>query len=90
MLSSGNGTPQVCVHNLMRLHQYEVPYDRLRGMDARLIDKNVPILQAEIVNHAAWLIENYEPRVTLTDSNTVTDLETENEIINLNIDLKEN
>lgn len=61
MLSSGNGTPQVCVFNLMCLMQGEVPYDRLRGMNPDMIDKNTPQFFAEAVNHAAWLIETYEP-----------------------------
>lgn len=89
MLSIGNGTPQVCVFNLMRLWQGEVPYDRLRGMNPDLIDKNTPQFSAEAVNNAAWLIETYEPRVSLSDANTVTDKENDVEILNLNTVIKE-
>lgn len=67
MKARGNGTPQQCVANLMNLYQYEVPYARLKGMDPSIID--LPRDEAEVTakNHATWLIENYEPRVTVND-----------------------
>jgi hypothetical protein len=67
MKSSGNGTPQQCVANLMNLYQYEVPYARNKGMDSSIVD--MPRDEAEVTakNHASWLIENYEPRVTVND-----------------------
>ena len=70
MKPSGNGTPQQCVANLLNLYQYEVPYARLKGMDSSIFD--MPKDEAEITakNHASWLIENYEPRVTVNDIKT--------------------
>ena len=67
MKASGNGLPQQCVANLLNLTQHEVPYARLKGMDPSLID--LPMEEAEVSakNHATWLIENYEPRVTVND-----------------------
>ena len=67
MKAFGNGKPQHCVANLLNLYQYEVPYARLKGMDASIVD--LPTDEAEIVakNHANLLIENYEPRVTVND-----------------------
>lgn len=67
MQVSGNGLPQQCVANLMNLYQYEVPYNRFKGMDPAIVD--MPSDEAEIAakNHATWLIENYEPRVTVND-----------------------
>lgn len=67
MKAKGNGTPQQCVANLMNLYQYEIPYARLKGMDPSIID--LPREEAEVTakNHASWLIENYEPRVTVND-----------------------
>lgn len=67
MQASGNGLPQQCVANLMNLYQYEVPYNLLKGMDPEIID--LPKDEAEIAakNHATWLIENFEPRVTVND-----------------------
>lgn len=89
MLSNGNGSPQTCVYNLMKLFQGEVPYDRLRGMNPDMIDKNTPDLNAEAISHAVWLIETYEPRVTLSEANIITDEATGSEIINLNTIIKE-
>lgn len=67
MKAFGNGKPQQCIANLLNLYQYEVPYARLKGMDASIVD--LPTDEAEIVakNHANLLIENYEPRVTVND-----------------------
>lgn len=67
MKSSGNGLPQQCVANLLNLWQFEVPYARLKGMDPSIVD--LPKDEAEVAakNHATWLIENYEPRVTVND-----------------------
>lgn len=65
MKSKGNGTPQQCVANLMNLYQYEVPYARLKGMDPGIIDMPNDEAERTAKNHATWLIENYEPRVTL-------------------------
>lgn len=67
MKARGNGTPQQCVANLLNLYQYEVPFARLKGMDPSIVD--MPRDEAEVTakNHAGWLIENYEPRVTVND-----------------------
>ena len=67
MKSSGNGKPQQCVANLINLYQYEVPYARLKGMDPSIIDLPTEDAEIAIKNHASWLIENYEPRVTVND-----------------------
>ncbi len=63
MKSRGNGTPQQCTANLLLITRGEVPYDRVKGIDATLIDR--PSLQANprLVADARWLIETYEPRV---------------------------
>lgn len=70
MKSSGNGVPQQCVANLLNLFQYEVPFARLKGMDPRLIDMPHDEALYKSRNHAAWLISNYEPRVTINDIKT--------------------
>ena len=69
MKANGNGSAQQCVANLLNLYQYEVPYARLKGMDPSIID--LPKEEAEVnaKNHASWLIETYEPRVTVNDIN---------------------
>lgn len=66
MKSSGNGDPATCVGNLLRLVRGEVPYERLKGMDATLIDKPSTTAAEDMRADAQWLIENYEPRVRLS------------------------
>lgn len=66
MKAKGNGTPQQCVANLFSLWQYEVPYARLKGMPTEIIDKTRDEAIVLAKTHASWLIENYEPRVTLS------------------------
>ena len=67
MKSSGNGTPQQCVANLINLYQYEVPYARQKGMDPSIIDMPRDEAEVTVKNHASWLIENYEPRVIVNN-----------------------
>lgn len=69
MKSSGNGLPQQCVANLLNLWQFEVPYARLKGMDPSIVDLPKDEAEVSAKNHATWLIENYEPRVTVNDIN---------------------
>ena len=69
MRSSGNGTPTVCVGNLLKLTRGEVPYERVKGLNPRLIDRPFGIAEAEIQQDAEWLIETYEPRVEIRSIN---------------------
>lgn len=66
MKAKGNGDPQMCVSNLLRLIRGEVPYERLKGLDPKLIDKPSTRAGADLKADAQWLIENYEPRVKLS------------------------
>lgn len=63
MRGHGNGTPQVCTENLLQTIRGEVPYERLKGMDARLVDKPLASASFEAQADAEWLINTYEPRV---------------------------
>lgn len=63
MNKTGNGDPQVCVANLMKLRRYEVPMDRIRGLDTELYDK--PGGEEDIVEDAKFTIDTYEPRVDI-------------------------
>ena len=40
MLAKGNGTPIQCVQNLLSIIRGEVPFERVKGLDARLIDQS--------------------------------------------------
>ena len=63
MKASGNGLPETCALNLLRIVRGEVPFDRVRGVDGRLIDRaNVT---DEVAADIEWLLETYEPRVEI-------------------------
>ena len=63
MKAKGNGRPAVCADNLLRITRGEVPYERIKGLDPRLIDRPFGVVEAEIQQDAEWLLETYEPRV---------------------------
>lgn len=65
MRASGNGNVDVCANNLLRIFRGEVPYERVKGLDPRLIDRPIVIAEPELQQDAAWLIETYEPRATV-------------------------
>lgn len=62
MKAHGNGTPETCVYNLLRMVRGEVPLDRVRGRDGALVDQ--PNAINEAIADAEWLLKTYEPRVT--------------------------
>ena len=65
MMATGNGNAAVCANNLLRLFRGEVPYERVKGLDPRIVD--IPVLTADLQlrQDADWLINTYEPRVEL-------------------------
>ncbi len=63
MRASGNGLPEVCANNLLRMYRGEVPFERIKGLDARLIDAPITGSQVDIEQDAEFVISNYEPRV---------------------------
>ena len=63
MMKSGNGEPKRCVENLVSIVRGEVPFDRVRGIDARIIDKPAEQAAQELEQEAFWNVETYEPRV---------------------------
>lgn len=62
MLSKGNGSPVVCVNNLLKIARGENPYDRVKGISAANIDGPVSQAGEDIVEDAEWMLETYEPR----------------------------
>lgn len=69
MRSSGNGSTDVCTANLLRCVRTEVPYQRLKGLNPRLIDKPFVESADEIKQDAQLVIEIFEPRVTVNSVN---------------------
>ena len=67
MRASGNGHPQVCVQNLLQLYRGENPFERVKGLDSRMIERPVETVAPEVMQDAEWLIETYEPRVTVNE-----------------------
>lgn len=71
MKAHGNGTPETCASNLLRIVRGEVPFDRVRGRDGSLVDQ--PNATEEATADAEWLLETYEPRVTVEEAETVAE-----------------
>ena len=65
MRAKGNGRPEVCATNLLKITRGEVSYDRIRGRDGALIDQ--PNATDEAVADAEWVLETFEPRVNIKD-----------------------
>ena len=63
MRASGNGAPQVCANNLLRMVRGECPMERTKGLDPRLIGSPLPTALDSLAHDARWLVETYEPRV---------------------------
>lgn len=68
MKAHGNGTPETCASNLLRIVRGEVPFDRVRGLDGSLVDR--PNVTDEAAADAEWLLNTYEPRVTVEGTET--------------------
>lgn len=68
MKAHGNGTPETCARNLLRIVRGEVPYDRVRGVDGALIDG--PSSAEDAAADAEWVLETYEPRVEVEETGT--------------------
>lgn len=65
MLASGNGNAMQCVANLLRITRGECVYDRIKGIDPKLIDKPGSTAKTLLKEDIRWLIGTYEPRVDL-------------------------
>lgn len=69
MRAHGNGDPQVCVQNLLQTVRGEVPFARLKGLDANNIDAPATLATPAVIADATWVVGTYEPRV---DAQAVT------------------
>lgn len=69
MRAKGNGSPEVCAGNLLKITRGEVPFERVKGINPRLIDRPHSIAEAEMQQDAEWLLETYEPRVEVNSIN---------------------
>lgn len=71
MKAHGNGNPETCASNLLRIVRGEVPFDRVRGRDGDLIDR--PNATDDAVADIEWLLETYEPRVNIESAEAVAE-----------------
>lgn len=71
MKAHGNGTPETCAYNLLRIIRGEVAYDRVRGRDGALVDQ--PNAKDENIADIEWLLNTYEPRVVVESAETTAD-----------------
>lgn len=67
MLAKGNGSAKNCTNNLLRMFCGEVPYERVKGMNPRLVDKPLSDAAPRMKRNAEWLIKTYEPRATVNN-----------------------
>jgi phage baseplate assembly protein W len=65
MKAKGNGAPEQCVDNLLKTFRGEVPFERIKGLDPRTIDRSIAEGELAIRRDAEWLIGTYEPRVAV-------------------------
>lgn len=75
MKSSGNGMPQNCMQNLLRMTRGEVRFDILRGMESTIIDLPETFAMAKAQTGAYWLASNYEPRIAFDGTELVRMIE---------------
>lgn len=65
MKEKGNGDVDVCAQNLLATVRGEVPYDRLRGLDPRIVDRPAGDAKDAAARDAEWVLKTYEPRIDL-------------------------
>jgi phage baseplate assembly protein W len=87
MKAQGNGRPEQCAENLLKITRGEVPYDRLKGLSSTAIDKPTRMASASLKADAEWLLKTYEPRIDLNSLN-VNLMRPEDSAFLLNADIK--
>ena len=65
MKSSGNGNPRLCANNLLRCTMGEIPFERVKGLDPRIISAPSNEAKQRLMQDADWLVRTYEPRVNV-------------------------
>lgn len=68
MRASGNGTPEICALNLLRIVRGEVPFDRIKGINGSFIDRPNPT--DDVAADIEQTLEIYEPRIDVASINT--------------------
>lgn len=71
MKDKGNGTPQQCVQNLIKTIRGEVPYERIKGINSRLIDEPASLSTSLLSSDIKFIVKTYEPRTNLTNADVI-------------------
>lgn len=88
MKAHGNGTPETCAANLLRIVRGEVAFDRVRGIDGALVDQ--PNTTDDAAADAEWTLSTYEPRLNISSvENIIENAKTGNFAIVANVERKE-
>ena len=87
MKAHGNGRPEACASNLMKIVRGEVPFDRVRGWDGALEFK--PNAIDEVKADAEWLLATYEPRLNVDNIEAIVEDELGNYEIVAHVERKE-
>lgn len=80
MLGLGNGAPQQCADNLLRTSRFSVPYERIKGINGALVDMPAALAGEEMAADAEWMLETYEPRISINSIN-ITGMEKESDFV---------
>lgn len=67
MRKEGNGSPEVCAENLMNTIRGECAHDRVKGINARIIDMPAEEAEFEAQEDARWNVETYETRIDVEE-----------------------
>lgn len=89
MKAKENGKAEQCAINLLLLTRGEVPYERLKGRNAELIDAPIGTAANDAEMDVEWLMETYEPRVRIDKVDILTTLANVGDLgINANISIR--
>ena len=67
MRKEANGNPEVCAEILMNTIRGECAYDRVKGINARVIDMPAEEAEFEVQEDARWNVETYETRIDVEE-----------------------
>jgi phage baseplate assembly protein W len=67
MLASGNSKVAVCVNNLLKTYQDEVPYRRMKGLPHDTVDLPADEIEQQMIEDAELCLDDFEPRIDIDD-----------------------
>lgn len=73
MRAHDNGNPLICANNLLKTVRYQVPYERIKGIDPAVIDQPIAQAKLQYIKDAEDVLATYEPRVTLNNVSAYAD-----------------